>query len=864
MTPPSIPDYTFRSLIGEGATGRVYAVEYGGQTRMALKAFDSESINRQLISDALVKIFNRDEHPGIVDVHDFDLASPQAYMATSLHGEPYQNADGEEAFRPRTIQGLIGHLIPEDAWAYAEQIADALAFLHRQRIIHCNLHPSNVLLDSSTPPGIRLTDFSQGLVGAVTKLIPGEAVFYAAPEQIRRPELYFGGRGERWDVYAFGVLTFQLLTGNYPRLGAAIAEIKKHEEAALDVHFNYDYKVLADMIEDQAAYEWPQPAADDDESARRAIIDRCLEIKPEDRFPDLREVVLAFRALEADQLRREDHRRFAEEQLRSDKQASGLKKIAAALGILALAGLGGTAYLSQKKGGAAPAEPAAVPQVDPTALVALEERAETATTELEEMKILLGNSNNNLRESQSALDEIFSLVVTRDQDGNSEHDLPEDSRGLLLNYYEEFATQHKANPELALEVARANNNAGEIHLTLGDAEAALEHLTLAVRKINLLRGKRPDDVQLTIDAARFTSNLSEAQALGGLANVAADSANESYELWEGLYQANKTSSEATRALASSLILLGQRMLATSPSRPADTGLHVQRAKTILETLEADQEIAEEDIVALSQCDHLLGLSERAKGNLSDAIDLQIAAVDRLLDVKIANTETPRHQLYSLASYYGELADALAESGNREDSAIANAEAVKLLVDLVDLAPSNTAYHFELARRFSTKAALLRDAGKGKEARTEQLKGIDILRDILKVHPKRFDIQLEFALALADMTDLYSEAKLAQEAINSGDESVKLMGQLLNDDLDAENNDAKRNRYREVYADLQIRYAEHMERFSSKDPRLKELAVKYYERGVNQLQALINSGSTSEEHLKAIEAADARIKALGGQ
>ncbi len=47
-------------------------------------------INRQLISDALVKIFNRDEHPGIVDVHDFDLASPEAYMATSLHGDPYQ------------------------------------------------------------------------------------------------------------------------------------------------------------------------------------------------------------------------------------------------------------------------------------------------------------------------------------------------------------------------------------------------------------------------------------------------------------------------------------------------------------------------------------------------------------------------------------------------------------------------------------------------------------------------------------------------------------------------------------------------------------------------------------------------------
>lgn len=833
---------------------------------MALKAFDSELINRQLISDALVKIFNRDEHPGIVDVHDFDLASPQAYMATSLHGDPYQRSDGEEGFRPRTIQGLIGHLIAEDAWIYARQIADALAFLHRQRVIHCNLQPSNVLLDGSTPPHIKLTDFSQGLVGTVPKLIPGDAVFYAAPEQIRRPELYFGGRAERWDVYAFGVLTYQLLTGRYPRLGEAIAEIKKREEASLDVHFSYDFKVLADMIEDQAAYEWPSPAADDNESARRAIIDRCLEIKPEDRFPDLREVVLAFRELDDEQLRREEHRKFAAEQLRSDKQASGLKKIAAALGVLALAGLGGAAYLSQRPGDSPPEATASVPAIDQGELEQLRASAESSNAEVQELKLLLSSSSENLRESQSALDEIFSLVIARDQDGNSEHDLPEDSRGLLLNYYEEFAEQHRDSPELALEVARADNNAGEIHLSLGDAEAAMKHLNAAVAKINSLRGQSPSDGQLTIAAAHFTRNLSEAQALGGLAKAAADSAMESHQLWDSLYQMNPTSSEATRALVSSLLLLGQRML--DIDRAADTGLHVARAKTILESLERDQEIAEEDIVALSTCDYLLGLSERAKGNLADAIDLQIAAVDRLLDVKIASADPPRHQLYSLASYYGELADVLAENGNREDSAIANAEATKLLVELVDKAPSNTAYHFELARRFNTEAALLRDAGKGKEARAEQDKGIQILEDILQVHPERFDIQYEYALALGDMTDLYSEgtkadAKLIQKAIDTGADAVKKMEELLNDDLDAESNDAKRDRYRESYADLQIRYAEHMDSFSSKDARLKEYARKYYEKGIAQLQTLINSGSSKEEYQKAIADAEARIKALGG-
>ncbi len=116
-----------------------------------------------------------------------------------------------------------------------------------------------------------------------------------------------------------------------------------------------------------------------------------------------------------------------------------MKKIAAALGVLALGGLGGAAYFSQRAGDAVDPSPASVGQSDSAEIEQLRSASKTAQVELEEMKILLGNSNENLRESQSALDEIFSLVIARDLDGNSEHDLPEDSSGLLLNYYEEFA-----------------------------------------------------------------------------------------------------------------------------------------------------------------------------------------------------------------------------------------------------------------------------------------------------------------------------------------------------------------------------------------------------------------------------------------
>lgn len=881
MTPPSIPDYTYRALIGEGSTGRVYAAEYGGQALMALKVFDSDLINRQLISDALVKIFNREEHEGIVAVHDFDLASAQAYMATSLHGDPYQAADGQEAFHPRTISGLMGHLMPEDAWQYAQQIAEALAFLHRQRVIHCNLQPSNVMLDGSTPPHIKLTDFSQGLLGAVPKLIPGDAVFYAAPEQIRQPEHYFGGRAERWDVYAFGVLTYQLLTGEYPRLASAITEIKKREAAALDLHFSYDYKVLADLIEDQAAYEWPSPAADDDESARRAIIDRCLQVKPEDRYADMREVLLALQALEDDANRREEHRKFAAEQLRLDKKVSGMKKIAALLGVLALGGLGGTAYLSQRSAGDGsgdpdPESPVSLPPiVGPVSPLA----PTISESELAELKLLLANSMEYLRNSQSALDEVFRLVIARDDAGNPKYDLPEGSPGILLNYYEDFAAQHAANPQLALEVVRAEGNAGLIHLrpadaeTATDSESAREHFERAIAKVKLMRSQTPEDkdkIGLDIAAAALSGYLSEALAIAGRDQAAADAAMESYRLWEGAQQANPGSLEATTALAKSLLDLAERMHAIE--RPVDTGLYAQRAKIILKGLEADDKVSEEDIVALSRCDHMLGKSERAKANLSDAIDRQLDAVERLLSLKISSPDPPRGQRYTLAIYYGELADTIADFGNRESAAEANDEAVKLLVDLVAEAPSSVEYPFQLARRYTTRAALLRDEGKGKEALAAQLQAIDINKELTsykpppsprseiprKINPNRYDISYELALEFGDMMDLYDEAGKKQEVIDIGDEAVKLMHDLLNEDLDKENGDSKRIKYREGYADLQIRLAQHLEKYGQ-----KEFARKYYDRGATQLQSLIDAGRTTEEITKALAAAEAKVKALGG-
>ena len=827
---------------------------------MALKAFESESVNRQLISDALVKIFNAEEHPGVVEVFDFDLASPQAYMATALHGEHFQNNEGEEAVRPRTIEGLLGHLHEDDAWLYVRQISDALAYLHKLRVVHGNLEPGNVLLDGSTPPHVKLTDFSQGLVGAVTKVIPGHSVFYAAPEQIRQPEHYFGGRGERWDVYAFGALAYQLLTGQYPRLRRAIEEIKKREAAALDVHFNYDYRVLADMLEKEEVVEWPTPAADDDEAARRAIIDRCLQLAPEDRFADMREVTRAFESIDEELERREEHRKIAEAQVNADKKIAGTKKVTAILGALAIAGLCGTAYFGQKWSSVRNKPPTTQsPTKGSPGDPPQEVKTVIDTDQVDALKAQLGETHDSLREAQSALDDIFVLVAARNADGTSRFNLPEHSLGSLLSYYEEFAAKHADDPDLALEVARAESSAGEINLIELDGHGALKHLESAAKRMESVVASTPveDNGMLVYTYASTLRKLSEAQAMVGMNKAAVDSASEAQRLWENLSQRNASSDFATRGLAVSLLHLGERLL--DLDRAAETGMQAQRAKTLLAGLEEKNQLSPDDIIALAEADHLLGKAERSNGNLSDAVSLQIAATERLLDLKIADVEESDALSSKLATYYGETADTLAEDGNRPPATEANEEAIRILLELVEENGDNTSYHMQLSSRFGTRAAILRDEGKGTEARAAQNKSISILRDLLKVHPERNDIKFQLAMDLGDLMDLNDDANLKQDALDAGGEAKNIMNKLLQTDLDTESNNSKRSIYRQGFADILIRLAGHAESYKMK----AEVSIDLYTKASNQLRALIAGGSSSDEVKEALEEANGRIKALGG-
>lgn len=282
--------------LGEGSYGRVFRATYRGISERALKIFRPGAVDRSAMARELEKLSSVAEHQGIVTLHDFDLLSEQPYYAMGLHADQ----DAEGIWKTRTLEQLCGKVDPRTAWRLVREIADALAYLHRHQIIHCDIKPSNILLTDESPPRVKICDFGQSRGSAAENFRAAGTPLYASPEQLRQPRDSADGKGFRWDVYSFGVVAFKLITGELPRLQPlADAEEKSLDpdatlpdatlEATLaDSSTAVDGDQLATMTEAVEDIEWPDGVPLSYE--RRELIEQCLSLDPLQRPADLREV----------------------------------------------------------------------------------------------------------------------------------------------------------------------------------------------------------------------------------------------------------------------------------------------------------------------------------------------------------------------------------------------------------------------------------------------------------------------------------------------------------------------------------------------------------------------------------------------
>jgi serine/threonine protein kinase len=221
-------DWLLVQRLGGGAYGEVWsAVHAVLERRVALKLGTSDVATDRLVSEARAQYGL--EHPGIVRVHDVVSSHRPAYIVMEL----IEGATLRQLLRER------GRLEVPDAAAVLRQVMDALEHAHARGVIHGDLKPENILVETGPEGGraagwrVRLTDFQLGRADTaaeeaaarasepedgirqslVTRTALGTA-HYMAPEQERPGR---GGVDHRVDIYAVGVLLFEMLTGSLPQ-----------------------------------------------------------------------------------------------------------------------------------------------------------------------------------------------------------------------------------------------------------------------------------------------------------------------------------------------------------------------------------------------------------------------------------------------------------------------------------------------------------------------------------------------------------------------------------------------------------------------------------------------------------------------
>lgn len=276
-----VGNYRLLRVLGEGGVGTVYEAEHVQLGRkVAIKLLHPDVATKETVTRFFneARAVNEIRHPNIIDVEDF-VTTPEGehYMLMELlHGEDLRSVIA----RDRVLD-------PDRVSAIGEQVASALAAVHRVGIIHRDLKPDNVWLIADARGGftVRVLDFGIARLSGETRIVPVPIVVdsdaptlgagtdtpiatppltpanpidpdatmartddrsasettdrltmagstlgtphYMSPEQCDGRDA-----GERSDLYSLGVMTYEMLTGQRPFGGGLLQLIEQHLRVA--------------------------------------------------------------------------------------------------------------------------------------------------------------------------------------------------------------------------------------------------------------------------------------------------------------------------------------------------------------------------------------------------------------------------------------------------------------------------------------------------------------------------------------------------------------------------------------------------------------------------------------------------------
>ncbi len=274
--------YEITRVVGHGGMSVVYEANHLLMNRViALKLMHSHLIHSekavcrfQKEAHAVAKL----DHSGVIKIYDFGVASNGSpFIAMEyLHGKPLSE----------TIK-VNGRLAEKQAVSIFKSIAEALDHAHANGVIHRDLKPSNIVLsanqDPDAAPKTTVVDFGiakmTGEEGEdhLSMTATGEVFgspLYMSPEQCAGREL-----DERSDIYSFGCLMYEAVTGKTP--------FEEKSAMALFLHHQKNEAPKFNTLDNRP----------DVSEELEGIILKCLEKHPLDRYQSMAELAKALQSL---------------------------------------------------------------------------------------------------------------------------------------------------------------------------------------------------------------------------------------------------------------------------------------------------------------------------------------------------------------------------------------------------------------------------------------------------------------------------------------------------------------------------------------------------------------------------------------
>lgn len=242
--------YRIEKRLANGPLAAVYrAYDTIHGMRVALKVPHRRLMDEYFLADFRkeVRLAAKLDHPNILPIQNADFIGSYFVISMPL---------GDETLGDR----LTRRIGTTKALLFTDQILAAVAHAHSKRIIHCDIKPDNFILFGTDC--LRLTDFGFAKLARGRLEASGSGtVGYVAPEQAMGRPMY------QSDVFSVGLILYRLFSGELPGWPY---------DWPPDGHRKLRQKLHTDMV---------------------AMIRRAIEVRPQKRYPDARQMYRAFQRL---------------------------------------------------------------------------------------------------------------------------------------------------------------------------------------------------------------------------------------------------------------------------------------------------------------------------------------------------------------------------------------------------------------------------------------------------------------------------------------------------------------------------------------------------------------------------------------